>query len=146
MEVVEHSALLPYSTEQIYQLVSDIESYPAFLPWCKSTQIHEKTEHQVTASIEVAKGGISQKLTTCNILKPFDSMDMQLVDGPFHRFSGLWTFQSLSACASKVTLHMEFEFNSKTMAFLLGPLFNQAANTLVDAFCQRAHQEALRCK
>ena len=139
MEVVEHSALLPYPAADIYKLVADIASYPDFLPWCRSVEIHEQSVKEVTASMTIAKGKIAKTITTRNILSPIDRMEMRLVDGPFKHFWANWSFQSLSDNATKVSLRMEFEFSSKTIAILLGPIFNQVTNTLVDSFCQRAH-------
>lgn len=65
---------------------------------------------------------------------------MALVDGPFQRLSGRWVFKPLSEEACKVELDLEFEFSSKMMAVMLGPVFNEAANTMVAAFCNRADE------
>jgi ribosome-associated toxin RatA of RatAB toxin-antitoxin module len=61
------------------------------------------------------------------------------VDGPFKRLEGEWRFDALSEDACKISLTMEFEFAGKMIGLALGGVFNQAANTLVDAFCQRAN-------
>ena len=65
---------------------------------------------------------------------------MNLVDGPFKRLHGEWIFTTLAQQQSKIELKLEFEYSNRVVAMLIGPLFNQIANTLVDAFSQRAHQ------
>jgi len=65
---------------------------------------------------------------------------MQLIDGPFKSLSGDWLFTQLSDQASKIELHLNFEFSNRIVSLLIGPIFTQIADSLVDAFCQRAHQ------
>jgi ribosome-associated toxin RatA of RatAB toxin-antitoxin module len=121
-------------------LVSDIERYPEFLPWCKSATIHSKTEEWVEASLELAKGSISKSFTTKNHLKPNREMEMHLVDGPFKHLYGIWTFEPLSEHACKVSVCLEFSFSSKILELAIGPVFNHMANSLLEAFCTRARQ------
>ncbi|MDF2529454.1 MAG: cyclase/dehydrase [Gammaproteobacteria bacterium] len=140
MERIQRNAIVPYSAEAIYQLVSDIERYPEFLPWCKSATIHSKTEEWVEASLELAKGSISKSFTTKNHLKPNREMEMHLVDGPFKHLYGIWTFEPLSEHACKVSVCLEFSFSSKILELAIGPVFNHMANSLLEAFCTRARQ------
>jgi ribosome-associated toxin RatA of RatAB toxin-antitoxin module len=65
---------------------------------------------------------------------------MELVDGPFQRLAGCWAFKALNEEACKVELDLEFEFSGQLMAVMLGPIFNEAANTMVAAFCKRADE------
>jgi ribosome-associated toxin RatA of RatAB toxin-antitoxin module len=92
------------------------------------------------ASLAVAKGGISQQFTTLNRLVPGTSIEMRLVKGPFSKLHGLWEFKSLGDKACKISLDMTFDYAGPLVKATLGPLFTLAANTLVDAFCQRAKQ------
>jgi ribosome-associated toxin RatA of RatAB toxin-antitoxin module len=140
MERIARSALVPYSAEAVYQLVSDIERYPEFLPWCKSAVIHSKTAEWVEASLELSKGSISKSFTTKNHLKPNREMEMHLVNGPFKHLYGIWNFEPLSENACKVSVCLEFSFNSKILELAIGPVFNHIANNLLEAFCERAKQ------
>lgn len=135
---VSRNALVPYAAGEMYALVDDIEAYPRFLPWCKSTRILSRNEDEVRASIELARGGIQKSFTTCNRNQRNKMIEMRLVEGPFHHLEGFWRFDVLDEQACKVSLDMDFEFSSKLVGLAIGPVFSQIANSLVDAFCQRA--------
>ena len=137
---VKRSALVPHAAEKMYKLVGDIAAYPSFLPWCKSTVIHEEFDNGVQASILMSKAGINKSFTTRNINEKSTSIEMQLVDGPFKHLRGLWRFDQLSDQACKVSLDIEFEFSNKILGATVGPVFNQICNSLVEAFVHRANQ------
>ena len=137
---IQRSALLPYPAQALYDLVNDVASYPQFLPWCTATEVLESTPAQMRATIKVGKVGLSQQFTTRNSLRPGEAIEMQLEQGPFRSLHGVWTFQPLGESACKITLDLAFEYSGALVKATLGPLFNQAATTMVDAFCQRARQ------
>lgn len=137
---IDKSALVMHSAERMFTLVDDIVSYPDFLPWCAGAQVHERTDSQVLASIDVAKGGIRHRLTTRNELASPERIEMSLVDGPFRNLKGNWYFTPLDAQACKVTLQLDFEFSGSLSRMTFGPVFNQAANSMVEAFCRRANE------
>jgi len=135
---VKKSALVLYSASEMYALVSDIEAYPQFLPWCRSTQILSRAEDEVRATIEMVKGGVHKSFTTSNRMQKHKMIDIRLLEGPFKRLEGYWRFEPLRADASKVALDMEFEFSNQLLRVAIEPVFKQIANSLVDAFCKRA--------
>ena len=137
---IQRSALLPYPAQALYDLVNDVARYPEFLPWCSSTKVRESTDVLMVASLEVAKAGLSQHLVTRNTLTPGQQIEMNLEEGPFTQLHGLWVFKPLGEKACKISLDLSFDYAGPIVRATLGPLFNQAANTLVDAFCQRAKQ------
>ena len=138
MATVKKSALVLYSAAEMYALVEDIEAYPRFLPWCRSTQVLSRNEDEVRATIEMVKGGVHKSFTTCNRMQNHKMIDIRLLEGPFKRLEGYWRFEPLRADASKVSLDMEFEFASPLLRVAVEPVFKQLANSLVDAFCKRA--------
>lgn len=137
---IDKSALVMHPAERMFHLVNDVARYPEFLPWCVDTEIHEETGDQIVASMDIAKGGIRHRLTTRNQLLLPDTIEMNLVDGPFRDLSGRWHFRSLDENACKVILTLEFEFSGSLSRMTFGPVFNQAATTMVDAFCRRADE------
>ncbi|KAA1175780.1 type II toxin-antitoxin system RatA family toxin [Marinobacter salinexigens] len=137
---IDKSALVMHSAERMFHLVNDVARYPEFLPWCASTEIHERGGDQITASMEIAKGGIRHTLTTRNQLVMPEAIEMNLVDGPFQNLKGRWHFKSLDDNACKVILTLEFEFSGTLSRMAFGTVFSQAANTMVDAFCRRADE------
>jgi ribosome-associated toxin RatA of RatAB toxin-antitoxin module len=140
MANVKRSALVPYSTEQMFALVNDIGAYSEFLPWCRSTIVHERTAESVEASIEIAKGTMNKAFRTQNMLQAPEKIEMQLIDGPFKHLHGYWRFSPLNDKACKVSLDLDYEFSNKVISLAIAPIFNQIANTLVDSFVQRAKQ------
>ncbi len=140
MPVVKKSALVLHSANQMYELVCDVESYPEFLPWCRSTRLLSRSENEICGELEVARAGISQTFSTCNRLTPGERMDIRLMEGPFKRLQGSWVFTPLREDASKVELELDFEFSGKLINTAFGAVFNQIANKLVEAFCKRADE------
>ena len=140
MNRIDQSALLPFSADQLYDLVNDIESYPEFMDGCISTKIIERTENEVLASLELGKAGLRYSFTTRNALVPGKSMVMSLVEGPFRHFDAVWSFRSLDDSACKISLKMEFEFSSGLVDAALKHLFESTSRNLVYAVCMRAEQ------
>lgn len=137
---IERSALVWHSADRMFGVVNDVLAYPQFLPWCASAEVHHTSDHEITASLEVAKGGVRQRFTTRNQLVAPSEIHMTLVDGPFTRLKGSWQFLSLQEKACKVQLVLEFEFSGALSRMAFGAVFSQAANTMVDAFCKRANE------
>lgn len=138
MEIIDRSALLPYSTDEMYALVSDLEAYPQFLPWCSVAQVLSQEGDELSAQIAFAVRGVSKSFTTRNRLQPGKEIYMKLVEGPFSQLEGRWRFEPLGDAGSKISLFLEYDFSSKMVSFAVGPVFNKIANTLVDAFQKRA--------
>ncbi|BBN82098.1 ubiquinone-binding protein [Pseudoalteromonas sp. A25] len=137
MPQIEKSALVMYSTQEMFELVNDVDAYPAFLPHCSDAKIIQASEEGMTASLEISKAGLKKWFTTKN---SFDgtTVHMQLVDGPFKSLKGYWQFTELDDQACKVSLKLEFEFASKLIEMAFGKVFNEVAKSMVSAFTQRA--------
>ena len=84
--------------------------------------------------------GVHQAFTTCNRFIAGERMELTLVDGPFRKLQGSWSFLPLREDACKVELELDFEFSGKLIDKAFGRVFKQIANTLVDAFCKRAEE------
>lgn len=137
---IDKTALVMHSAERMFHLVNDVARYPEFLPWCANAEIHEQNAEAITASMEIAKGGVRHTLTTRNQLQKPEAIEMSLVDGPFRNLTGRWHFKPLDDNACKVILTLEFEFTGSLSRMAFGSVFSQAANTMVDAFCKRADE------
>lgn len=135
------SATVPYTAQQMYDLVNDIESYPEFLPWCSDAKIVEQTENYITATLEVSAGGLSQSFTTRNYINAPETIEMHHIKGPFRHLKGIWTFQPLDGeQGSHIDLELTFEVASGLKARLFSMVFNKAADKMVKSFTQRAHE------
>ena len=140
MTHVRRSALLPYTTIQMYQLVNDVNSYPEFIPWCVKCDVKNIDSYNKHATMYFAKRGIKTSVTTRNELVENENITMHLVAGPFNNLIGTWYFEKLDEDASKVELDMQFEFSNRLYEVTLGPIFNQVTNKLVTAFTDRARE------
>jgi ribosome-associated toxin RatA of RatAB toxin-antitoxin module len=135
---ISKSALVPYTTQEMYSLVRDIEAYPQFLPWCTEARVLSHEHDEVRASIGFAVSGLSRSFSTRNYHQVNKMIEMQLVEGPFSSLHGCWQFDTLGDTGCKISLFLEYDFSSRMLGMVVGPVFNQIANTLVDSFRQRA--------
>lgn len=140
MSIITKRVLVPYTADQMYELVNDAESYPEFLPWCDKVRIISRDEMQVRAEVGVSKGRIRQSFSTQNHMIPGKRIEMNLVEGPFRKMHGVWHFSPRGESGCEVAFNMEFEFAKGLLGYSFGKIFNVIANTLVDAFIQRARQ------
>jgi len=137
---VSRSTLLPYSAEKMFDVVADIRSYPGFLKWCDDMQIISENAEEVVAKLMISYAKLNFSFTTRNKMKKNESITMNLVDGPFSSLTGQWTIQALSDEACKVSLEMDFMFDSKITDKLFGRVFENIINDQIDAFQKRAAQ------
>jgi len=140
MTHVQRSALLPYSAEQMFNLVNDVDAYPEFVPWCVKCEVLSDNADEKKATMSFAKRSINASVTTSNELVANKKITMRLVEGPFKELVGTWVFQELDKNSCKVELDMKFSFSNRLYALTLGPVFNQVANKLVSAFTERAQE------
>ena len=140
MAVVHKTVLLGYSAEQMFALVDDVQRYPEFLPWCSSVDVAMRDERLTQATLHINYRGIKQQFTTSNMKDMPHAMHMRLVDGPFRALDGEWRFIGLDGCGCKVAFNLRYEFSSRVLATLVGPVFGYIADTLVEAFVKRAER------
>ncbi len=138
MTTITRSALVPYSDQQMFDLVAGVDRYPEFLPWCGGAQVLEQSPGRQVASVTIAFKGIRQSFTTENTLESPSRIVLALRDGPFSRLDGEWRFKALRPDACRIDFVLDYEMRSGLLAKLLGPIFGQIAQTMVDAFVRRA--------
>src|SRR5437879_2596898 len=140
MPVIHRSAIVSYSVIQMYDLVNDIGSYQQFVPYCVSSIVHDRNEDAVRATLTLSAKGMQKSFTTVNRLQKNRMMEIQLIDGPFKQLEGFWKFEQQDDHHSAVILDLSFELSNKIFAMMFGPVFQQVAGTLVDAFVKRADE------
>ncbi|MCR3756047.1 MAG: ribosome association toxin RatA [Sodalis sp. Psp] len=136
---IMRSALVPYSTEQMFALVNDISAYSNFIPGCTSRVI-EKDDSGLIAEMNISQVGISKSFITRNIITENHGIVMCLVEGPFRSLSGDWRFIPLSDRTSTIEFHLDFEFKNKLIDMAFGHIFKNVANNIVMAFTCRAKE------
>ncbi|WP_392559306.1 type II toxin-antitoxin system RatA family toxin [Orbus mooreae] len=128
----------PYSAQQMFDLVNDIDAYPQFVPDCVGAGITDKQDNLVRAYLEVAKLGFRKQFTTINRLNAPDTIEMALIEGPFKKLTGKWSFISLSENECMIRFSLDFEFKSKIMDITFTPIFKEVMQNMVKAFSTRA--------
>ncbi len=137
MREMHRSALVPYSAEQMFDLIEQVEHYPQFLPWCTRTELIERTDALVAATVEVGFKGVHVSVTTRNEKRRPEWMTIHMQDGSFRHFVGEWKLVPLGTlgCRIDFTLRYELALHAEKLA---GPVIDHAANQMVDAFVRRA--------
>lgn len=136
--IVRRSALVDRSAGQLFDLIEAAEHYPEFLPWCRGAEIVLREEALVSADLHVRWAGIEFTMRTRNPKRRPEHMAIHLERGPFRRFEGEWRLTPLTPQACKVGFTLDWEFDSAVMTRVAGPVFARIADTLVEAFVQRA--------
>jgi ribosome-associated toxin RatA of RatAB toxin-antitoxin module len=137
---IKRSALVTFSPEQMFDLVIDVERYPQFLPWVIGAELHQRSDRDLLASMEMSRSGVRERFTTRNEFDRPAYMTMQLVEGPFRVLQGRWSFTPIGQAGTRVELEMRFEFANPVVAMLFGKSFEQSCGQLIDAFIARARQ------
>ena len=130
---------LTYSKEQIFDLVSDVESYPNFLPWCIDCKIISHTDDGFNAKLSIGFNLLQESfISEVKLSKP-DSIIVNYKDGPFKYLTNTWFFNSESDNKNtEVDFFIDFEFKSKFLESLLGIWFEEAVKKMIFSFEKRA--------
>lgn len=138
MTIVKRMTFVPFSAAQMFDLVNDVAAYPDFLPWCAGSDILQRAPARMRARLRLKKGPLDTSFTTDNRLEAGRAISLALVDGPFSKLQGHWHFEPADG-GSIVRLEMEFEFSGKLLSKVLATAFKPIADSLVEAFKQRAY-------
>ena len=141
----EHSErrILPYTSEQLFNLVADIESYPEFLPWCSAARVRSRRpdgaaeimDADLVISFKLFRERFGSRVT----LRPEkNEIDVSYLDGPFRHMNNYWKFIPVDSTTCEVDFFVDFEFKSRTLQALIGLVFDQAMHRIVRAFEDRA--------
>ena len=138
MRETTHTALVPYTVEQMFALVADFERYPQFVPWVTSTQLVEREAGIYEGRLEMNRGVVHEAFATRAVLTRPREITLALVEGPFNTFEGRWTFEPIGDRGCKVVFYLRFEFANPVLDVLLSRSFKKSCGELVDSFVARA--------
>lgn len=136
---------LPYSAEQMYDLVADVGRYPEFLPWNSAARIRSRTPDDqgrevMEADLIISFKVFREKFGSRVILDPVNrQIDTQYIDGPFKFMRSTWKFREAAGGGCEVDFFVEFEFKNAILQGVIGMVFNEAMQRIVRAFEKRAH-------
>lgn len=141
MSEIIKSAIVPFSSNQMIELVNSVEKYPEFLRWCQHGYIEEQFSNGYVAGMVIRLKGIQVEFSTRNELVSLDELttvDMSLVKGPFKKLSGQWRFLQFPSLGSKVELQLLYEVKSQVLGKMFAKGFDQLASRMVGDFVKRA--------
>ncbi|MGF1562008.1 MAG: type II toxin-antitoxin system RatA family toxin [Geminicoccaceae bacterium] len=131
---------LPYTPEQVYAVVAEVDKYPQFLPWCTACRVKRREGDVFYADLVVAFKMFREQFTSKVTLHPQDQIDVEYIDGPFRYLHNQWKFVRADDGSCIVDFYVDFEFRSRVLQRLIGLLFNEAVQRMVAAFERRAHE------
>jgi len=131
------SRFLPYTPDQMFDLVADVERYPEFLPWCVGLRVRERAENVILADLMVGFKMLREKFTSRVTLQRPSRIDVVYIEGPFRHLENRWTFLPQPG-GTMVEFFIDFEFRSRMLRVVMEPLFHEAVRRMVSAFETRA--------
>jgi len=137
LAIIERIIEVEASAEKLYQIVSDIESYPSFLTWCDSSEILSIKGHLVTASLSINLLGFKSSITTLNRLRRPEKIEMSLQEGPFKSFKGTWLFEVVSLEKTRVSYAMEYQISNPITDLLVKKKLDSFIDQFVGEFVKK---------
>lgn len=137
MPTVKRSAHVPYTREQMFDLVNDVERYPEFLHWCRGARIDARQGNAIEATLKIGGFGFEQSFRTRNTLQRPERIGIDLVSGPFRHLRGEWRFVAADV-GTDISLTLAFEVTLSPFGTVFAKVFEELAAAQMGAFVARA--------
>ena len=138
MHEVEETEIVPYTKEEMFDLVADVDRYKEFLPRCEESRVVDRKNNTVVVEFRVKLGPAGISFTTRNEFLPRERIDIHLLEGPFEVFEGWWRFSSESEVSCTIEFHLRFRFAHEHLGLIFDPFFQGATDKIIGAFRKRA--------
>lgn len=129
---------LPYSPEQMFDLVADVRRYPEFLPWVSAIRVKSNSEQEMVADMIVGFKGLRETFTSRVQKERAERIHVEYIDGPLQHLSNDWRFRSDGKGGCLVDFTVDFAFRNKLFEMLAGQMFDRALRKMIGAFEARA--------
>jgi coenzyme Q-binding protein COQ10 len=131
---------LPYSAEQMYDLVADVSRYAEFLPWVVATRVKSDSETEMVADMLVGFNALREKFTSRVLKERPQRIKVIYIDGPMRDLDNIWQFRPAEGGGCEVEFCVDFTFRNAMFEMLAGQYFDSAFRKMVRAFETRAHE------
>lgn len=131
--------VLPYTRDQLFDLVIHVDKYPEFLPWCLNCRVKKRTEDTVIADMVIGFKVFREGFTSRVEHQRPHRIDVKYENGPFKYLDNHWIFNDLGDGKTEIDFYVDFEFRSRILQAAIGAVFNEAVRRMISAFEQRAH-------
>jgi coenzyme Q-binding protein COQ10 len=129
--------VVPFSPEQLFDIVADVASYPKFLPWCVGARIRSRSDTELVADLTIGFGPFRESFTSRVSLERPDRIKVAYENGPFRYLNNQWVFRPHEQ-GTELDFFVDFEFRSRILQAAIGVVFNEAVRRMVGAFHKRA--------
>lgn len=131
---------LPYSAEQMFDLVADVSRYAEFLPWVVATRVRSNSDVEMVADMVVGFKSLREKFTSKVVKEPGRMIDVHYLDGPLRDLENTWLFRPVPDGGCEIDFTVEFTFKNRVFEKLAGQYFDRAFHKMVAAFESRADE------
>jgi coenzyme Q-binding protein COQ10 len=138
MHKFSEKKIFPYRSDQVFNLIADVGKYPEFLPWCVGARLKNQTEAGFDADVLIGFKLFRERFTSRVRLDPNRGVDVDYIKGPMKRLYNHWRFEDQPDGSCLVDFEVDFEFKSKMLEEMIGPLFEKACHKMMAAFESRA--------
>ena len=140
MPGIRETRRLPYSAEQMFDLVADVARYPEFLPWVVATRVRSDDGHEMLADMLVGFKALREKFTSRVLKDRPNRLEVIYIDGPMRDLDNLWHFRPTPDGGCELDFCVEFSFKNRMFEMLAGSYFDRAFHKMVAAFETRANE------
>jgi coenzyme Q-binding protein COQ10 len=130
---------LPYTPDQLFDLVADVRSYPKFLPWVVAVRVRSDSDTEMVADLAVGFRAIKETFTSKVIKRRPHEIEIDYIEGPLKYLHNNWKFSSDGQGGTDIHFSVDFAFRSRMFEMLAGQVFDRALRKMIGAFCDRAH-------
>ena len=131
---------LPYTPDQMFDLVADVKRYQEFLPWVAATRVRSDSETDMIADLVVGFKAIKETFTSRVVKHRPDSIVIDYVEGPLKFLHNSWKFKPDGKGGTNIDFCVDFAFKSRLFETLAGQMFDRALRRMIGAFEARAHE------
>jgi coenzyme Q-binding protein COQ10 len=132
--------VLPYTSEQLFDLVMDIESYPEFLPWCMGARINSRSRNNLEADVIIGYKMLRERFSSRVHYTPHKSIEVEYMQGPMRQLHNKWTFRDLKNGQCRVEFYVEFSMKTRFLEKLVDQFFHLVLARMINAFEGRARE------
>lgn len=132
--------VMPYTPEQMFDLVARVDRYPEFLPWCVAARIRSRQGNDIVADLVIGFKMIRERYTSRVTLERPRRIHVSYLEGSLKYLTNHWVFEAHPSGGTEVDFYVDFEFKSKVLQTLIGALFHEALRRIVAAFEDRARR------
>lgn len=130
---------LPYTPDQLFDLVADVRRYAEFLPWVVAVRVRSDSETETVADLVVGFKALKETFTSRVIKARPRTIEVDYVDGPLKYLHNSWRFEPDGEGGTRIHFSVDFAFKNRMFELLAGQMFDRALRKMIGAFCDRAH-------